>query len=376
MNLDQNKIIAVEKISKISNLYDELQNLLTRNEKTFEKLLKLEGEIKIIISEKSKGFPWVAEAISDYFELKDKENATYLVNKNRPAKVAAEKIRELSKEKKFFKKEFLISKYFIKYYESLFPWITEYVGDNFDDLIENIKNEKENDEEKDPVLRFVPESESKRLSSIERNQKALDRYKKSRKKPWQLGRDYERYIGYLYETKGYDVFYQGIEFGLEDLGRDLICSKENSVDIVQCKYWSIKKNHYIHEKHINQLYGTAIKYFIDSNKNINKKDQLSIFPDLIKKGKLKATFVTSSLLSDTAKKFAEALGIRVLENFPLKEYPVIKCNINSKNEKIYHLPFDQQYDKAKIKNVCEFYAMNVEEAEKKGFRRAWKWHGS
>ena len=45
-------------------------------------------------------------------------------------------------------------------------------------------------------------------------------------------------------------------------------------------------------------------------------------------------------------------------------------------EKIYHLPFDQQYDKCSIKlGSGEFYAMTVKEAEEKGFRRAMKWRG-
>ena len=51
------------------------------------------------------------------------------------------------------------------------------------------------------------------------------------------------------------------------------------------------------------------------------------------------------------------------------EFPRIKCNVNN-GEKIYHLPFDQQYWRTQIKNNQEFYAWTVEEAERKGFRRA------
>ncbi len=56
---------------------------------------------------------------------------------------------------------------------------------------------------------------------------------------------------------------------------------------------------------------------------------------------------------------------------------MIKCNINqSTKEKIYHLPFDQQYDRTKITAECgEFYATTVAEAEKKGFRRAFRFAG-
>ena len=53
---------------------------------------------------------------------------------------------------------------------------------------------------------------------------------------------------------------------------------------------------------------------------------------------------------------------------------MIKCNINEKNNgKIYHLPFDQQYDNVKIDKEGEFFAMTVQEAEEAGFRRAKRW---
>jgi len=43
--------------------------------------------------------------------------------------------------------------------------------------------------------------------------------------------------------------------------------------------------------------------------------------------------------------------------------------------KIYHLPFDQQYDRTKIiSDKGEKYVYTVAEAEKAGFRRAWRWH--
>ena len=69
-----------------------------------------------------------------------------------------------------------------------------------------------------------------------------------------------------------------------------------------------------------------------------------------------------------AKEFARRLGVVVMR-IPMGDYPMIKCNINN-NERIYHLPFDQQYHRAEIKNDGEFYAWTVEEATRNGFRRA------
>ena len=63
-----------------------------------------------------------------------------------------------------------------------------------------------------------------------------------------IGRLYERYVGYIWEMKGYNVDYVGIFKGYEDLGRDLICHKGNEIVVIQCKNWSRFRT--IYEKHI------------------------------------------------------------------------------------------------------------------------------
>lgn len=75
-----------------------------------------------------------------------------------------------------------------------------------------------------------------------------------------------------------------------------------------------------------------------------------------------------SQLSDTAKLICNRLRIKIVQ-LPFTEFPRIKCNINN-GSKIYHLPFDQQYDRTEIKLQGEFYARTVAEAENAGFRRA------
>jgi hypothetical protein len=194
---------------------------------------------------------------------------------------------------------------------------------------------------------------------MERNQRALERYWKAKKTKWQVGRDYERYVGYLYEQDGYDVAYYGIEKGLEDLGRDVIAAKDRRIDVVQCKRWSAERT--IHEKHIFQLFGTVTAFRIDN-------------PGATVAGR----FVTTTKLSDRARAFAERLEIRVDEQFAFDEsYPCIKCNVSmADGEKIYHLPFDQMYDATVVHaERGEFYARTVKEAEDAGFRRAYRWHG-
>ena len=79
-----------------------------------------------------------------------------------------------------------------------------------------------------------------------------------------------------------------------------------------------------------------------------------------------------------ARRFSKELNIELKENFKFdKSYPSIKCNISKVDgTKIYHLPFDQQYDKTKIeKELGEFYCASVKEAENAGFRRAFRYKG-
>lgn len=368
------KLVAnVKKLEKLE------QNVISLNEENKELLNIIENREKSlqkIIAEKSNGFPWLAEAIGEFYKYQDFEIARYLEIKKHPAYKKAEAVRAMALENRLLRKQIKIAQNFVTYYEKLFPWINEYVGEDLDDLLEGIAQyEKEgSEEETDPVLKYIPKAEYEKLPASERNQKALDRYISSRKRPYEIGRDYERYIGYLYERDGYKVEYMGIEKGLEDLGRDLVCIKGNEIEIVQCKCWASHKT--IHEKHINQLYGTAVKYFIDHNLITKGKKSLTLFPELISSGQIKAAFITSTKLSETAKKFASALGVKVIEEKPLDKYPLIKCNIGANGARIYHLPFDQQYDKTLIKNQGEFYASTVKEAEDKGFRRAFRWRGT
>lgn len=79
---------------------------------------------------------------------------------------------------------------------------------------------------------------------------------------------------------------------------------------------------------------------------------------------------STTAFSKDAEKFADVLGV-ALRVKPLKQYPMIKCNINqTTKEKIYHLPFDPKYNTCKVNKPGECYVLTVQEAEDKGFRRA------
>lgn len=362
------------------NKEDELKNWKQKEEQTLRNWKEKEIQnIQKLSEEKSKGFPFLAQAFSEYFEIKDNKLDTVLQIKSHPAYKAAEQIRQISKERRVSEKAARESKYLLDYCKYLAPWLEDYIGiksEELDALIKDIHTswkKKEEEFEEEVKRHYGPKYQD--LSDTEKLQRKLDWYwNKPHKYDWQIGRDYERYIGYLYEKAGCTVYYEGRK-GFEDFGRDLIAVKENNFEVIQCKYWAQYKT--IHEKHVFYLFGTTVEYFISNFSNKNNLPQLDLFPELIKNEKIKGTIFTTTSVSEKAKEVAKTLGIQIVEKCPFEPYPSVKCNISRKNgEKIYHLPFDQQYDTTLVeeeKNEC--YIWTVEEAEKLGFRHAWRWHG-
>jgi len=301
-----------------------------------------------------KGRAWLAEFIADARQAVDEELEVHLKNKKHPAYKAAEVIKGIKREKRKLQKQVKFLEYQLRSYEEYFPQLEEYRDLILDERV-GLSAGDDNLEElesADPTEKFLSRKEWQELSVAARNQLALDRYLARPKSNWEIGRHYERYLGYLRETDGWGVTYHGALKGFEDLGRDLICVKDNKIEIVQAKCWS--KSKVIHENHVFQLFGTTIHYRHSS-------------PGV----SVTAVFASTTSLSDVASEVSTLLGIRV-EKIPLPlSYPMIKCNINpGTGERIYHLPFDQQYDRTQINRAGECYVETVNEAEKLGFRRA------
>ncbi len=324
-----------------------------------DKVLSLQNDYFKSSSSNLTAIPYMASIMADYETYGIEILAQKLSWGNsveRAKKVAS--IREIRKAAQQMIERNMEAKYQLDYLLSIFPNLQDIVETDYTELpfikIEELSNY---DHSRD----WLSKEEYNNLNSIERNQLALDRYKASHNKTkWQIGRDYELYVGYKYGQKGYTVDYFGSYMGLEDLGRDLIAKKDDKILIIQCKYWS--KNKQIHEKHITQLYGTVASYCIENK---------------LPKDTVKGLLVTNICLSDMAKNMASYLNIDYVENYAINDYPCIKCNINYDEfgimTKIYHLPFDQKYDDTKITKKDEFFAMTVQEAEAAGFRRAFKW---
>ena len=346
--------ILKETISKKNEIIKQKDEEIEQRKVLLNLIEQKDDNLKVI--------PYMAKIMADYETYPLEEAARKLdwgYNVQREKKVAS--IRDIRKAAKEMVEKHMNSEYQLAYLLKLFPNLEDIIDAEFNTLPPiDIEQVAEYDRARD----YLSKEEYSQLSTTEKNQLALDRYRQSHTKTkWQIGRDYELYIGYIYTKKGYDVEYFGEFMGLEDLGRDLICKKDDEILIIQCKYWAKEKT--IHEKHITQLYGTTISYCIEHN----------LSPE-----KVKGVLVTNIEMSQMAHRMADYLDIDYKENIPLATYPCIKCNIgvdgDGQQTKIYHLPFDQQYDNTKIDKPGEFFAMTVKEAEEAGFRRAFKWFAS
>ena len=313
-----------------------------------------------------RGRKWLSAFIAEADRALDDSITLSLRYKKHPAPKASNEVSAARAERRAFKERVKFLEYQLRTYKEYFPFLDDYEELILDEAVSLSPTANNLDalDDADPVLLFVPKADYEQLPSSERNQLALDRYLSKTLSPTAVGRLYERYLGYLYECDGWEVEYHGIVEGYEDLGRDLVCTKGNEILIVQAKCWSKQK--LIHEKHVFQLFGTTQLYLM--NHSVGKL----FTPEVT------AWLITTTNLSPVARKAADWLKINVKDGFDLsKTFPMIKCNINqTTKEKIYHLPFDQQYDRTKIVPAWgEFYAQSAAEAESKGFRRAWRHTG-
>ena len=344
--------------NKKEELYEKtalINNLIKKADKSIQSEAKNKGN--------KKARAWFGALYAETQSLLDNYRSNLLRYKKRPSLKGAEQVREVKKEKRELNKKLKILEYQLKTYEQYFPIIEDFKDYILEDDTFLIKSDGSvsQDEDYDPVQKFLKPEEFKKLPIDRKNQLALDRYLNKTHTKLEIGRFYERYIGYLYEQEDWIVKFFGIIEGFDDLGRDLVCTKGNEIHIVQTKNWS--KYKIIREKYLYQHFATTIHYQLQEK--------------ISKKVKVKPIFYATIDFSDMAKKVSKALDIQIKTEKLKKDYPMIKCNINpSTKEKIYHLPFDQQYDKVIIgNNPGELYVKTVAEATKKGFRRAFRYRG-
>lgn len=303
------------------------------------------------------GRAWLANAFAEYLQMQDRELECALVLKPNPAFRAAETVAALRRERFAMARQLKMLQYQVASYEEYFPVLADYRDSILDEVVDLRDDAEANLADVDPALGlgYLSKDEYEGLPAAEKFQRALDRYWERDKSKVEIGRVYERYVGYLYEREGWAVRYHGALKGFEDFGRDLICTRGEATVIVQCKCWS--RNKVIREKHVMQLYGTCILHQLTGGGRATTP-----------------VLATTTALSEEAAMVAAELNVLV-SSLPLQRYPMVKCNVSSRTgERIYHLPFDQQYDRVVVGDQPgECYVATIAEAEAGGFRRAYRW---
>ena len=335
-----------------------LQNLIEATQQAQHCLEEKQLCFERVVEEHKQNYPWFSGLISDIEYAYDEKTVKFLREKKRPALRAADSVQKIATEKRELLAQNKMLQYQLNYYEAVFPWLEEFKEIDPKEAYElvQVSEVAEENSEYDRLRNWLSPEEYSSLSTAEKLQLALDRYNRREKTNWQIGIEYERFVGYEYEQRGFRVSYIGALNGVEDMGRDLIARSPTEVLIIQCKRWAQEKT--IHEKHIFQLYGTVVLYQLQS------------------KVPVRGVFVTTTKLSSVASDCADYLKIEVIENHSLSSYPQIKCNVSTATgEKIYHLPFDLQYDRTMLNpEDGDFYVATVKEAEEAGFRHAYRWH--
>lgn len=362
-NRDKKKIEQLKAANeRLEKKNEEQAKSITDFEKDNSKL-KRQADTLLSAFCTKRPFSHVAAMIADVKVGVYGEVEQFLKLKRHPAYKSAQIVSEMKAHTRVYIDHYKEMEYKYDFLLSVFPELKKYVDDEEELLhLSDFKGYDAFSDSRDRVEDWITSEEYRKLSVNERNQLALDRYKKRNKSKWEIGMEYELYVGYVLRKDGFFIKQFGIENGLNDLGRDIIAEKAHldgtrNIYIIQCKNWSKGKE--LHENVVCQLFGTTLEYQIQHREFMNTK----IIPLL----------VTTTRLSNTAEEFAKRLGV-VVKVVPIGDYPMIKCNIDSG---IYHLPFDQQYYTTKIVEAKgEKYVWTVAEARALGYRRAMKWSGN
>jgi len=202
------RALAAEAERVVASAQAQLREIAKQGEVETERAREV---VHAMIDDKLVAAELVAEAWADCELATARARAQVLRAKATPAKGAADEVRAKGKELAALRREAKYTQWVLKLYEWHFPWLADLRDDDeARAYLGQPAEPTEADPKADPVSHWLTPEEFAKLSEGERNQRALDRYLVSRKSPWELGRDYERYIGYLREQAGWAVTYQGI----------------------------------------------------------------------------------------------------------------------------------------------------------------------
>ncbi len=148
------------------------------------------------------------------------------------------------------------------------------------------------------------------------------------------GRQYERYVGYLFEEKGFAVKYNGIRNGREDGGIDLVARAPLKIRLIQCKRWHVPVNVDV----ISRLHGAVERFIYEERKGKSPNMRTSI----------RGVIATTGAIDDAAHEMARHFGIYVMSGLQFERYPAIKAQRITSDGGRFLLPFTPGYDKMRL----------------------------
>jgi len=131
-----------------------------------------------LLNERASGFPSLFTNIAYYEKLIDDELAGYLRNKSHPAVSASEVIKGEAKRRREAEFEKRTTQAIIEYYENIAPFLLE-LKEDLEIPDESVFENYSEEEREDYVTKYLTKEEYHKLPSVERNQVALDRFRKS-----------------------------------------------------------------------------------------------------------------------------------------------------------------------------------------------------
>ena len=341
-----------EKAAQAEKQKEELERIMEEYNKLKEfKKQYDEGAGKLLQSNLT-AIPWLSAMMADYltYDMEMEAMRARALIPSPESTLKVNTIREIRKDAEERIAQAKAAIYQLEYIKKIYPQLEEIIGTDYNDLDFSSKMP-----EIDVPRQLLTKEEWDSLDEKGRNQLALERFCALRKcNNYQAGRDYLSGVVYEFEKRGCKAELIG-----NQLDNTIIAHLDGNTIVAQCKYCADDKP--VHENYIASLNNAHVAYCIENK--INPAD-------------IMAVFVTNGRLSEKAREMADVMGVKLIENHEYTEFPRIKCVIDINEKKYgYHLPFDYWYDDVKLENEGEFYAFTVAEAESKGFRRAYKWHG-
>ena len=146
---------------------------------------------------------WYYSMVAEAAALEATISAQILRLKKRPAVSKAKEIEGPIKEKIVkLTKENARLRLELKIFDEHFPEYAE-IREHILDSEEALFETSEDGDKTDRVRKFLTAAEYERLDETSRNQLALDKYISRNHSQQEIGRLYERYLGYLWESRGY-----------------------------------------------------------------------------------------------------------------------------------------------------------------------------